>query len=100
MYQLFPAAVAQVVYLTKFNDKFSHLTEQKVVESEREEDPEINQKNLSRGPIWFRIRKEFVRMRNKLIWKLYGKNKLISLGGYYGLVPINRNFETRLSKDE
>ena len=100
MYQLFPAAVAQVVYLTKFNDKFSHLTEQKVVESEREEDPEINQKNLSRGPIWFRIRKEFMRMVNKLIWKLYGKNKLISLGGYYGLVPINRNFETRLSKDE
>ena len=71
-----------------------------MLESEREEAPEINQKNLSRGPIWFRIRKEFVRMGNKLIWKLYGKNKLISLGGYYGLVPINRNFETRLSKDE
>ena len=98
MYQLFPAAVAQVVYLNKFKDKFNHFIENKVLESEREESPEINPQNLHKGPFWFRMRKEFIRMRKSLHWRLKGKTKLLQQGGYYGLIPISKKFEVRFSK--
>jgi GR25 family glycosyltransferase involved in LPS biosynthesis len=98
MYQLFPAAVAQVVYLDKFKDKFNHFIENKVLESEREESPEINPQNLPKGPFWFRMRKEFRRMQKSLYWRLKGKKKLLQQDGYYGLIPISKEFEVRFSK--
>ena len=97
MYQLFPAAVAQVVNLDNSKGKFDHLLEHKVLEGEREESQDINKKNLSHGPMPFRFYKEYKRFKNSLIWKLYGRKKLLQKGGYFGYVPINKNFEIRLS---
>lgn len=100
MYQLFPAAVAQVVNLDNSMEKFNNLLEHKVLESEREESQDVNKKNLSHGPIPFRLYKEFKRIKNSLMWKFYGKKKLLQQGGYYGYVPISKNFEIRLSINE
>ena len=100
MYQLFPAAATQGVYVENFSNKLKHLIDNEITNSEREKSPKNNHKNLSKGPMWFRIRKELKRIQNKLLWNIKGKKKLLRQGGYHGLTPISRNLMNRLKKNE
>ena len=100
MYQLFPATATQGVYVENFNNKLKHPINYEITNSEREKSPKNNHKNLSKGPMWFRIRKELKRIQNKLLWNIKGKKKLLRQGGYHGLTPISRNLMNRLKKNE
>jgi GR25 family glycosyltransferase involved in LPS biosynthesis len=98
MYQLFPAAVSQVVNLDNSKGSLNYLMEHGVLEGEREKSPDFEGKKMSRGPFYFRIKKEFKRLVKKISWIFYGKNKLLGQGGYYGLIPLREDFVVKFSK--
>lgn len=85
MFQLFPCVAAQLMDL---QDKATQQAHVSLNTSERELDPVINEPDLPRGPIGFRLRKELRRLKRRMLWKFGGKSALLREGGYFGLIPM------------
>jgi GR25 family glycosyltransferase involved in LPS biosynthesis len=78
--QLNPTAAAQIVHLPAEIVTGLGVANPQLTGSERESDDRLN-REVRRGPPWFRLRKEVRRTRRKLYWKLYGDRALIRGGG-------------------
>ncbi len=85
--QLFPAVAMQMAFLSEDERKGLCISDERVWGSERTSDIRINRK-VSKGPPWFRLRKEILRLRRRIFWKSFGDRRLLAKGGFVGTCPF------------
>lgn len=85
-YQLIPAVAIQFQF--GYDAENKQITDNAGFHTnERESDPSINAAT-DKGPLGFRLRKEFNRFTRKNYWRFGGDTRLIRRGGYIGHVPL------------
>ncbi|MAS03622.1 MAG: hypothetical protein CL534_02850 [Ahrensia sp.] len=79
-YQAEPVVASQLTMLPRdFADRYADAR-QTIAQSERNVDPRIRQK-LAKAPLPRRIRKQMTRTAGKILWRLYGRRRLLASGG-------------------